>query len=207
MVLSHDRIWVFFEFHDECRVSCGGVSGTGLPLVVTVLVCSMCEWFVVVPTADSPLDSGDIAGVDADAFGFSVAADLSSLKWLRFLRSDFPDEVCTMYDLGQHISVQQLLGTIYLNPDHILEHVPLLVCLGGLRCAGHVETLGMTAFDTGRLLFFLFGLHFWGTLLVSFPQVFSWTEIRQVMELHGRCYLPTPPPGQDMTQGQFLSRV
>ena len=54
-----------------------GVSGTDLPLVVAVLVCSMSEWFVVAPTADSPLDSGDIADVDADASGFSVAADLS----------------------------------------------------------------------------------------------------------------------------------
>ena len=66
-----------------------------------------------------------------------------------------------------------------MNPDHILEHVALLVCLGGLGCAGHVETFGMTAFDTGVLLFFLFGLHCWGTLLVSFQQVFGCTEVRQ----------------------------
>ena len=75
-----------------------GVSGTGLPLVVEVLVCSLGEWFVIIPTA--PLDSGDIMGVDADASGFSVAADLSSLRCLRFLGSDFPDEVSTIYDLG-----------------------------------------------------------------------------------------------------------
>ena len=66
----------------------------------------MGEWFVVVPTANSPLDSGDIAGVDADASWFSVAADLSSLRCLQFLRSDFPDEVCTIYDLGStHLCV------------------------------------------------------------------------------------------------------
>ena len=108
---------MLFEFYDERRVSCvcGGVSGTGLPLVVTVLVCSMGEWFVVIPTANSPLDSGDIAGVDADAFGFSVAADLTSLKSLRFLRSDFPDEVCTMYDLGSTHLCATTVG------DHLLE--------------------------------------------------------------------------------------
>ena len=112
-----------------------GVTGTGLPLVVAMLVCSMVEWFVVVPTADSPLDSGDIAGVDADASGFSVAADLSSLGCLWFLRSDFPDEVCTIYDLGStHLCVKTARD---LNPDHILEHFALLVCLGGLGCAGH----------------------------------------------------------------------
>ena len=73
---------------------------------MTVLVRSMGEWFVVVLTAESPLDSGDIAGVDADASGFSVAADLSSLTCLQFLRSDFPDEVCTIYDLGStHLCV------------------------------------------------------------------------------------------------------
>ena len=58
---------------------------------MAVLVCSMGEWFVVVPTADSPLDAGDIAGVDADVSGFSIAADLSSFRCLQFLRSDFPD--------------------------------------------------------------------------------------------------------------------
>ena len=80
-----------------------GESGTDLLLVVAVRVCSMGEWFVVIPTADSPLDSGDIAGVDADASGFNVAADLSSL---RFLRSDFPGEICTVYDLGStHLCV------------------------------------------------------------------------------------------------------
>ena len=83
-----------------------GVSGIGLPLVMAVLVCSMGEWFVVIPTADSPLNSGDIADVDADTSGFSVTADLSSLRCLRFLRSDFPDEVCTIYDLGStHLRV------------------------------------------------------------------------------------------------------
>ena len=67
---------------------------------MAVLVCSVGEWFVIVPTADSPLDSGDIAGVDVDVSGFSFAADVSSLRYLRFLRSDFPDEVCTICDLG-----------------------------------------------------------------------------------------------------------
>ena len=51
---------------------------------------------MVEPTADSRLDSGDITGLDADAYGFSVAADLYSLRYLQFLRSDFPDEVCTI---------------------------------------------------------------------------------------------------------------
>ena len=37
---------------------------------------------MVVPTANSPLDSEDIAGVDADASGYSVAADLSSFQML-----------------------------------------------------------------------------------------------------------------------------
>ena len=100
---------MFFEFHDECRVSCGGASGTGQPLVVMVLVCSMGERFVVVPTADSPLDSGNITGMDADASGFSVAADLSSLRCLRFLRSDFLDEVYTIYDLGStHMTADRI---------------------------------------------------------------------------------------------------
>ena len=79
------------------------------------LVCSIGEWFVVVPTADSPLDSGDIAGVDADASGFSVAADLSSLWCLWFLRSDFLDEVYTIYDLSStHLCVTTA-------GDHLLE--------------------------------------------------------------------------------------
>ena len=91
------------------------VSGTGLPLVVAVLVCSIGEWFVVVLTADSPVDSGNSAGVDADASGFNVAADLSSLRCLRFLRSDFPDEVCTIYDLG---STHLCVTTAW---DHLLE--------------------------------------------------------------------------------------
>ena len=56
------------------------VSGAGLPFCLAVLVCSMGEWFVVVPTADSPLGSRDIADVDADASGFSVAAALSSIR-------------------------------------------------------------------------------------------------------------------------------
>ena len=77
-------------------------------------------------------------------------------------------------------------GPFTFNLDHILEHVTLLVCLGGFRCAGDVETFGMTAFNTGGLLFFLFGLHCWDTLLVSFPQVFGCTDVRQLMELHGR---------------------
>ena len=59
-----------------------------------------------------------------------------------------------------------------MNPDHILEHVALLVCLGGLGCAGHVEAFGMTTFDTGGLLFFSFWLallgHFTGKFLTSF---------------------------------------
>ena len=147
-----------------------------------MLVCSMGEWFVVVPTADSPLDSGDIMGMDADASGFSVAADLSSLRCLRFLRSDFLDEVCTIYDLGStHFGVTTA-------GDHLLESESYTqtCCPSSMFGRSHVETFGMTAFDTGGLLFFLFGLHCWGTLLVSFPQVFGCTEVRQVMELHGR---------------------
>ena len=70
---------------------------------------------MVVPTADSPLDSGDIAGVNADASGFSVATNLSSLRCLRFLRSDFLDEVCTIYNLGStHLCVKTA-------GDHLLE--------------------------------------------------------------------------------------
>ena len=130
-----------------------GVSGTSLPLVVAVVVCSMGEWFVVIPTANFPLDSGDIAGVDADASGFSVAADLSSLRCLRFLRSDFPDEVRTIYDLGStHLCVITAEDQL-LESGSYLKHVALLVCLGGLGCVGHVETFGMTAFDTGYFFF------------------------------------------------------
>ena len=92
-----------------------GVSGTGLPLVVVVLFCSMGEWFVVIPTADSPLDSRDIVSVDADASGFSIAADSSSVRCLWFLQSDFPDVVCTIYDLGStHLCVTT-------TRDHLLE--------------------------------------------------------------------------------------
>ena len=59
-----------------------------------------------------------------------------------------------------------------MNPDHILEHVALLVCLGGLGCAGHVETFGMTAFDIGRLLFFSFWLALLGHFTGKFPTSF-----------------------------------
>ena len=115
MVLLHDRIWMFLEFHDECKVSCGVYLETGLPLVVAVLVCFMGEWFVVVPTVDSPLDSGNITGVDIDASRFSVAADLFSLTCLQFLQSGFLDEVCTIYDLGStHFCVIP-------SGDHLLE--------------------------------------------------------------------------------------
>ena len=152
---------MFFEFHDECWVSC---------VVYLEQVCpSLFHGFVVVPTADSPLDSGDIAGMDADASGFTVAADLSSLRCLRFLRSDFPDEVCTIYDLGStHLSVTTAGDHLLESGSYTRTRCPSSM-FGRSRCAGYVETFGMTAIDSGGLLFFLFGLHCWGTLLVSFP--------------------------------------
>ena len=58
-----------------------------------------------------------------------------------------------------------------MNPDHILEHVALLVCLGSLGCAGHVETFDMTAFDTGGCCF-SFRVALLGHFTAKFPTSF-----------------------------------
>lgn len=87
-----------------------GVFVPGLSLVVLGLVCSM-----GIQSVDESFDSGVIMGVAAYVLEFSLVADLSVLRCLRFLRSDFPDGVCTAYDLGStHLCVTTA-------GDHLLE--------------------------------------------------------------------------------------
>ena len=79
---------------------------TCLSSAVTVLVCSIGVWCVVAPNVESPMVSGEATGGGVDTLVFIVAVDLSSLRCFRFLRSDFPDGVCTTYDFGSiHLCV------------------------------------------------------------------------------------------------------
>ena len=77
-----------------------GVYTTCLSSVVTVLVCSIDVWCVITPTVKSQMNSREATGRSVDTSGFIIAADLSFLGCFWFLRSNFLDGVCTLYDLG-----------------------------------------------------------------------------------------------------------
>ena len=157
-------------------ITCSFSVGT---VLLSFIFCFLGVWYVTLLDVKFRLDSWEILG--GNILGLIIILDGSSLRCCRFLHRDFPDGVCTMYDLG---SVHLWVTTA---GDHLLVSLSsTLMCCSTCR-------LGRSLVCWSWWNFWSVCLWYSHTVVCTFYwniSVFCWTVIQLVMGLHGLWELP-----------------